>query len=616
MDGLREAQNEPQPHRPLSVGDCVALLHQLLHELHSIETEFAAQLAAVAEDYRASAVNLVHYLALRRHDLRPLQETLSSLGLSSLAYCEPHVRASLEAVLRAVSCQLDNLEQIPVLACREALAHRSCLMLGHAPAGREVRIMVTLPSEAATDQRLLVDLLEAGMNLARINCAHDGPEVWLQMLENLRRAELLTGHLCPVSFDLAGPKLRTGPVRSGPAVRHLKPKRDALGTAEAPYRVQWVAPGTVPHAGQLPLPEPFVARLQVGDELRFADTRGRDRSMTVIDTSGDGWWAEGWQGCYLVPGLELELCREGEAQAIAPLPEFPPTPGALTLQEGDRLRVLAEAIPGEPARLDEQGHLREPARISCSLPAVFESIAVGQRVMFDDGKLVGRVATVQPGAFEVDLRHIIGGRARLRADKGINLPDTTLPFPALTEADRLALEFVRQHGDMVALSFVRTVDDLEELLQLLAQPGPRTQLGIILKIETQQAFENLPLLLLKALQHPPVAVMVARGDLGVEVGFERLSEVQEEILWFCEAAHVPVIWATQVLESLAKGGAATRAEVSDAAMACRAECVMLNKGPYIRDAVRFLDDILRRAQENRIKRRVSLRRLQVSLVHP
>ena len=83
--------------------------------------------------------------------------------------------------------------------------------------------------------------------------------------------------------------------------------------------------------------------------------------------------------------------------------------------------------------------------------------------------------------------------------------------------------------------------------------------------------------------------MIARGDLAVEVGFERLAEVQEEILWLCEAAHVPVIWATQVLESVAQTGQPSRAEVTDAAMAERAECVMLNKGPHIGEAVRALD---------------------------
>ena len=104
--------------------------------------------------------------------------------------------------------------------------------------------------------------------------------------------------------------------------------------------------------------------------------------------------------------------------------------------------------------------------------------------------------------------------------------------------------------------------------------------------------------------------MIARGDLAVECGFERLAEVQEEILWVCEAAHMPVIWATQVLETLAKTGLPSRAEITDAAMGERAECVMLNKGPHILDAMRTLDDILRRMQAHQSKKRPLLRALK------
>ena len=118
------------------------------------------------------------------------------------------------------------------------------------------------------------------------------------------------------------------------------------------------------------------------------------------------------------------------------------------------------------------------------------------------------------------------------------------------------------------------------------------------------------------LRNPPLAVMVARGDLAVEVGFERLSEVQEEILWLCEAAHVPVIWATQVLETMAKRGIPTRAEVSDAALSARAECVMLNKGPYIVETTRFLSGVLARMHGHNAKRSPLMRRLAVSDLPP
>jgi len=114
------------------------------------------------------------------------------------------------------------------------------------------------------------------------------------------------------------------------------------------------------------------------------------------------------------------------------------------------------------------------------------------------------------------------------------------------------------------------------------------------------------------MRRPPVAVMIARGDLAVEMGFERLAEVQEEILWLCEASHVPAVWATQVLDSLARTGVPSRAEVTDAAASVAAECVMLNKGPHVADAVRALVDILRRMERHRYKKRSIFRKLGVS----
>ena len=112
-------------------------------------------------------------------------------------------------------------------------------------------------------------------------------------------------------------------------------------------------------------------------------------------------------------------------------------------------------------------------------------------------------------------------------------------------------------------------------------------MGVVLKIETAWAFQNLPPLLLTAMQRPRIGVMIARATwpwhaaTAVACGYERMAELQEEIMWLCEAAHVPVIWATQVLEHLTKFGHSSRAEISDAAMSERAECVMLNKGPSI-----------------------------------
>lgn len=164
---------------------------------------------------------------------------------------------------------------------------------------------------------------------------------------------------------------------------------------------------------------------------------------------------------------------------------------------------------------------------------------------------------------------------------------------------------------MISLSFIRGPEDVRSLIEELDHIGAGN-VGIIMKIETRAAFENLPAILPEALRHPPVAVMIDLGDLGVEVGFERMAEVHEEMLWICEAAHIPVIWATQVLESLAKKGFATRAEVTDAAMSCRTECVMLNRGTFIVDAIETLADILSRMQDHQAKKSSQMRPLSIA----
>jgi pyruvate kinase len=188
------------------------------------------------------------------------------------------------------------------------------------------------------------------------------------------------------------------------------------------------------------------------------------------------------------------------------------------------------------------------------------------------------------------------------------VPDSDVDLPALTELDLGLLDDVAGAVDIVALSFVRHPDDVGQLRRAL-EDRQLYRLGVVLKIETLQGFHSLPDLMGEVMAWPCAGVMIARGDLAVEVGYERLAEVQEEILWLCEAAHLPVIWATEVLDRLAHTGSPTRAEISDAALADRAECVMLNKGPHIVEAVATLHDILERMDAHVTKKQSLLRRL-------
>jgi pyruvate kinase len=618
----------------MSRGRAGAEFLRLIEEFERIHADMlrlvddsADLLDEVDPQYRMSARNLLHYLALRSRDLRPLQTRLAALGLSSLGRAESHVLPAVEAVL-SVLRRLSHTERlaaphprdpIDVAAGQRVLDEHTAAVLGPRPPGRGVGIMVTMPSEAADDYTLVSGLLRQGMDCMRINCAHDTPAAWARMIDHLRRAEERHGRACRVLMDLAGPKVRTGAIEPGPAVVKFKPRRDAVGKVVDPARVWLFAeeqprPSPTPADASLPIPAIWLRQLVRDDTIRFIDARGARRTLHVTAVDSEGCWCETRKTCYVQPGTTMTIDHRGDAATLegleAAVGPLPPTELPLTLSQGDELVVTRATVVGRNAVRDERNHVLTPAMIGCTADQIFEDARTGDRIWFDDGRIGGVVESREADRLHVRITRARGRGARLGSEKGINLPDTPLRLPALTDEDRRDLEFVARHADMVALSFVNCVEDVRELRALL-EPFGSAQPAIVLKIETRRGFENLPAMLLEAMKSPRCAVMIARGDLAVECGFERMAEVQEEILWVCEAGHVPVIWATQVLEMLAKEGIPSRAEVTDAAMAHRAECVMLNKGPFILQAVKVLDDILRRMHGHQAKKRSMLRELQL-----
>ncbi|MFO0831268.1 MAG: pyruvate kinase [Phycisphaerales bacterium] len=599
---------------------CLAELDALREELRRDAAGQSARLDAVHPAFGASAKNLLHYLCLRRHDLRPLQMRLAGLGLSSLGRAEPNVSATLDAVIHVLT-RVAGRSCAPPTADfdtgQRLLAEHTGALLGPPSPGRGQRIMVTMPSDAAREFTLVRDLLQQGMDCMRINCAHDDAPAWLRMIEHLRRAEVMVGRSCRVVMDLAGPKLRTGPVESGPAVVRVRPRRDEFGRVSAPARVWLTAEGVAgvppsPADVVLPVDASLLAHLRVGDRVQFTDARDAGRGMLVVDVAGAGCWAELSQTAYIVPGTVLRRKGADSRGAVeACVGVLPHAEQPLQLQRGDTLVVTRDQVPGRPATFDSSGRVLTPARIGCTIPQVFDDVRAGESIWFDDGKIGGVIEQVAGTQVVVQITHTRAGGGKLRADKGINLPESALRLPALTEKDVKDLAFVAQHADVVELSFANSARDVEQLQQRLGEFRGHLP-AIVLKIETRRGFDNLPDMLLAAMRWPRCGVMIARGDLAIECGFERLAEVQEEVLWICEAAHVPVIWATQVLETLAKEGMPSRAEVTDAAMGHRAECIMLNKGPHMASAVRMLDDILRRMQSHQAKKRAMLRELRLA----
>ena len=601
----------------LNLDDLIQRLNAVRRALVDSEKMFESLDDRIHPSFRKSARNLAHYIALRHRDMRPLQEELAELGLSSLGRAEAHVMATVDAVIAAANGLAGHPWQpssraLEFLEGNKLLREHTDALLGPAPHNRSVRIMVTAPSEAASDYDLVRDLVASGMDCLRVNCSYDDRQAWIAMAENLKRANRELGKSCRLSMDLAGPKLRVGPLAPGPEILKVRPRRDTSGKVIEPARFHLVAEGhaQLDSSGTGAVPIPIVAgdlaALRAGDNLDFVDARGSRRRMVVTGRVGECVEAECLRTSYLASAMELG--RDGNVDSHLRVGRLPAQEQPIVLRKGDILILSDKVEFGRGPEVSEDGRVLRPAIVNCTIPSVLRDLKPGEQVWFDDGKIGGVIKEIDNFDAAIEITHASAAGIKLRSNKGINLPDSELRLDALTAKDIEDLEVVSQHADIVAMSFVRSPGDVDAIDAQLARLG-RRDIGMLLKIETRKAFDNLPFLVLAATRRAAAGVMIARGDLAVECGFERLAEIQEEILWMCEAAHIPVVWATQVLENLAKKGLPSRSEITDAAMGERAECVMLNKGPHLSEAVAALDDILQRMQGHQVKKSAMLRKL-------
>jgi len=491
----------------------------LLQKLHELRRNVISEGEIIFSQWRShiqrpefliSALNLAEYLALRRHDLRSIQTALMPWGLSSLGRIEARVMPNLDAVIATLelicgSQTSQYLNRPPLESFFEGdrlLQLHTEELFGQSNSNRRVRIMVTLPTEAATDYELVQKIVRRGANCVRINCAHDTPELWKSMIDHVQKAAKENNVSCKVMMDLSGPKIRTGNVLTPPEQNRV-----------------------------------------------FRDDH-----------------------------IVLSRCGITDVNDKFPVRTF---------------------------------------QTCCTVPEILDLLTTGTTVYIDDGKIRTRVIDTQHQLPDgnvgllLQVTHASPKGVKLKPEKGLNFPNTVLPLSPLTEKDLCDLDFVANHADIIGYSFVQKPEDIELLQQELHKRsmGRVTRPAIVAKIETAIAVTNLPELIIYAAGKQSFGVMIARGDLAVEIGYQRLAEIQEEILWLCESAHVPVIWATQVLESLVKNGAPSRGEMTDAAMAERAECVMLNKGDFIAEAITILDDVLTRMESHQSKKTPQLRAL-------
>ncbi|HEY9578131.1 MAG TPA: pyruvate kinase, partial [Pseudobacillus sp.] len=542
-----------------------------------------------------SAQNLMAFLAYRNSAHPKFINALHSRGLCL---------SSNQSMMQSLQILCSNLGISLPLHALDSNAHsqltkkRGEAVLGGKSYKNSPRIMVTLDGQM-TSPSIIERFLLNGMTIARINCAYGESSTWKRVIETIRCAEEqlrkkgdYRDQKCQIYMDLAGPKIRVGPIKKITYPLKIGIKKDRYGR---PLRAKkgLISCQSITTKQLTNEEYDFIIstspcerfqQFSKGDYLSFIDNRNKKRKFLITDVSSTGLIVTLEKTVYINENTKLKS-MDGEVELC--VKNLEESPILIDVKKGDFLRIyLNRSTEGHPAAGSAS------AALSVSLPEAFTAVQEGDRIFIDDGKIQALARRCTDDFIDTE---IISPNTyiTIKENKGINLPDckADLTIPALTKKDEKDLAFICEHADMVGISFVHRPEDLQKLQQLL-RTYPQKDLAVIAKIETKEAINNFTDILLEGLSFSKFGVMIARGDLAIEIGFHKLPIVQEEILSLCRAAHVPVILATQVLESLAKKGAPSRAELADLSFGSKFDCLMLNKGPFMEETLEFLTETL------------------------
>jgi pyruvate kinase len=544
-----------------------------------------------------SKINVCAFRSFQKRMDAELENKMIEEGLSSTHNLIPHVLYSLNKMVVNLSGE-DGVEPDPAsyvhpAEANSSRAHRRQGLFGGTGSENIPCIMVTLDRSMLVKPDIFSKLLTGGMNIARINCAHDDIHVWTALIEQLKMAEENSGckDTCKIYMDLAGPKIRIGEL--------AKEKTDLTITVDranenSQYGYLVCKGHTLSHNDLSFLLtaancEDFTY-IDDNTSILFKDSRGKNRMLTVVHTVHSS--------CLMVK-LNKTASFNEHTKLICKkeqwtLTNFEEVPAAIVLKRDDVLRIYkSDRYQGRPAR----GNL--PASIGISLPKALYNVRLGDNVYMDDGKISGKVIGIEKDFIETKILTPLSEAAKVKAGKGINLPDSFvyLNVPALTESDITTLNFIHEKADIIGLSFVHRPQDLKKLADYLGSLTDRS-IGIVAKIETKESIRHLTNIIFEGMDFKHFGIMIARGDLAVELGYSKLARVQQDILDLCRAAHLPVIWATGVLEKMTKKGIPARTELTDVFAGAKADCIMLNKGQHIADSVIFIKKVMAMKNED------------------
>lgn len=586
-----------------------SLLYQLLTlvgQIQAFEQKHSQHLEKVLARHVEGARNLLHYLALNGENLNHLEMELSSLGLGTIMSDSLPVSTRLEQLVGWLKLMhspqqtsgTQFMRSSHNLRFQRALHHKEIDLLG-TDSTTQTAVMVTLPQECAENPDLIVQLLNTGVSCLRVNCGQYPLETCENMAKQVRLAERRTGQQVKVLMDLPGSKIRTAALAQDAQTCKLSPVRSPQGHVNQPLHILFtndihLSPDQVLADHVLPLKHDFNGNYPDSGLVRFCDSRGKRRVLRIVSASANGFIAELHQTAYINDQTQIRVTSTKLADQGAVdthLHALPSGRAGIQVREGDFVILRNELVECTPARHDRQGRLLAPATLGCTPSELFKQVRQGDPVYFDDGKIAGEAHSVLSDQIYVRITRTSKGKSLLKGNAGINFPHTAQPPFTAHLHDRKTLAFVAKHADIIGLSFLNDPNEMVLIKQELERLGA-ANLGVVLKIETYRAFQQLPMFLLKAMRMNNIGVMIARGDLAVECGWKKLAHCQRQILQVCKTANVPVIWATQVLDQMNKKGVPTRAEVSDVMMGAQASCIMLNKGPYLLETVDLLNSLL------------------------
>lgn len=560
--------------------DELSAIYQVIHERRTdVES---------CKPHMHSCMNMQDFLSLKKFDLTLLQQALVDIGFSSLErshfYLLYTIEKQLEALGHLLGHHLIEMSEEPspenVYA---SMQRRSTFLKSHHGAANSV--MITLPCESAENPTLIQNLSTKNIDIVRINTAHDSLQEWQSMAKIVQEINQSTRQNNPLKIyvDLAGPKIRTGKIKL--VTEPLKIRSDGHNMLLLTTKNKDIAlPNDV--CAKCMVDEHWFSKRHKGEKVLLTHPELKNRKLRIAKIDKSGLWLTFDKKLLIDEESRFEIQdKKKDQSAIIDLPQ---TEQEIRLFVGNLLLLRSDS--------NVIGHLFEEdtvakAEIACSNTDIFNFIDRETLLYIDDGKIGLRVIKKSDLGVLCRVEHAKPGGVILKGEKGINFPQTNLDIDAVTPLDKENLQAVIAFADIIGISFTQKASDVAAVKAILQEKN-KELIGLVAKIETKKGVKSLPFILMELFSWRHSGVMLARGDLAIEVGFENLPRIQEEVLELCEAAHTPVIYATQILENMMKKNLPSRSEVIDASMAQRADCIMLNKGLFAVETIDILGKIL------------------------